>query len=161
RTGHSRSVDRTTAFAPGFGHGDAGDAVAHAGAMAESALRQGRLRRRRPGAVLQPQSHTLRPRWSARFYVASGAVPPSRRIVCLSPPLPAAPGGPAARTLGAIGKTRTAPRPRSEASHPGRRCRTERFWRRYLRRLRTLCRGLSPQTDPPCRLNDLLAAGCP
>ena len=73
----------------GRGHGHAGGALAVGGTVAQSQLRQGGLRRRGPGALLQPQPHSLRPRRPARFRRPSAAVPATSRHLRLSPSLSA------------------------------------------------------------------------
>ena len=88
-----------------------------------------------PCPVFQPQSHPLRPRWPARLRAAAGAVPSARRTLRLSPSFSAAPGRAAAGASGATGETGAAARPGPRTSHPGRRCRAEWLWRRYLRGL--------------------------
>ena len=130
--------------------------IASAGAVAQPELRQGGLRRRRPGPVLQPQPDPVRPRRPARLRRPAAALPAAPRPVRLPPRLPAAAGGAAAAPLEQLEKLeqlRVLALGRriqvGVVDHAGRR-------RRHLRRLRALRRRLTGKARPagppePCR----------
>ena len=76
RPGRARPAGRPARVRPGRRHGHARRADPRPGDVPQPELRQGGVRRPRPGAVLQPQPDPVRPRRRAR------TSPPTRRGSC-------------------------------------------------------------------------------